>query len=179
MERYVFQPIIMGCPMVSSFTRFKSALIRQISSFFFPSSRFCPTATMMLMRGLLMGLIMPYFRNRCPLRLSLQSAILLSMAINAGIFGDTTSFEHRYIPDHERLAELVVYWKKLGLKIVLTSGTFDLLYWTCAVSRESKRTWWFTYCRCWQWRKGKERKGHIDQLSPNKNECRFFPIVDM
>jgi rfaE bifunctional protein nucleotidyltransferase chain/domain len=50
------------------------------------------------------------------------------MAINTGIFGDTTSFEHRYIPDHKRLEELVVYWKKLGLKIVLTSGTFDLFH---------------------------------------------------
>lgn len=50
------------------------------------------------------------------------------MAINAGIFGDTTSFEHRYIPDHKKLEELVVYWKKLGLKIVLTSGTFDLFH---------------------------------------------------
>lgn len=50
------------------------------------------------------------------------------MAINAGIFGDTTSFEHRYIPDHARLEELVVYWKKLGLKVVLTSGTFDLFH---------------------------------------------------
>ena len=50
------------------------------------------------------------------------------MAINTGIFGDSASFEHRYIDDHERLAELVVYWKKLGLKIVLTSGTFDLFH---------------------------------------------------
>lgn len=50
------------------------------------------------------------------------------MAINTGIFGDTTSFENRFIPDHERLAELVVYWKKLGLRIVLTSGTFDLFH---------------------------------------------------
>jgi len=50
------------------------------------------------------------------------------MAINTGIFGDTTSFEHRYISDHDRLAELVLYWKKLGLKIVLTSGTFDLFH---------------------------------------------------
>lgn len=50
------------------------------------------------------------------------------MSINTGIFGDTTSFEHRYIPDHDRLAELVGYWKKLGLKIVLTSGTFDLFH---------------------------------------------------
>ena len=50
------------------------------------------------------------------------------MAINAGIFGDTTSLEHRYIPDYERLGELVVYWKKLGLRVVLTSGTFDLFH---------------------------------------------------
>lgn len=50
------------------------------------------------------------------------------MAINAGIFGDTTSLEHRFIPDCDRLAELVVYWKKLGLRVVLTSGTFDLFH---------------------------------------------------
>ncbi len=50
------------------------------------------------------------------------------MAINKGIFGDTTSFEHRYISDHRGLEELVVSWKKLGLKIVLTSGTFDLFH---------------------------------------------------
>lgn len=50
------------------------------------------------------------------------------MAINSGIFGDATSFENRYIPDHQKLEELVIYWKKLGLKIVLTSGTFDLFH---------------------------------------------------
>ncbi len=50
------------------------------------------------------------------------------MAINAGIFGDRTCFEDRYIPDHRKLRELVGYWKKLGLRIVLTSGTFDLFH---------------------------------------------------
>lgn len=50
------------------------------------------------------------------------------MAINAGIFGDRTSFDHRYIPDHTQLAQSVVLWKQLGLKIVLTSGTFDLFH---------------------------------------------------
>jgi len=50
------------------------------------------------------------------------------MAINTGIFGDSTSFEHRFIPDQEKLAASVIYWKKLGLKIVLTSGTFDLFH---------------------------------------------------
>lgn len=50
------------------------------------------------------------------------------MSINTGIFGDTTSIEHRFISDHQKLEELVVYWKKLGLRIVLTSGTFDLFH---------------------------------------------------
>lgn len=50
------------------------------------------------------------------------------MAINAGIFGDKTSFDHRYIPDHEQLKTSVQLWKQLGLKIVLTSGTFDLFH---------------------------------------------------
>lgn len=50
------------------------------------------------------------------------------MAINTGIFGDTTSLEHRFINDYGRLGELVEYWKKLGLKVVLTSGTFDLFH---------------------------------------------------
>jgi len=50
------------------------------------------------------------------------------MAINVGIFGDSTSLEHRFIQDHNRLKELVGYWKKLGLKTVLTSGTFDLFH---------------------------------------------------
>lgn len=50
------------------------------------------------------------------------------MAINAGIFGDDTNLEHRLIEDSEKLTELVGYWKKLGLRIVLTSGTFDLFH---------------------------------------------------
>ena len=50
------------------------------------------------------------------------------MGINAGIFGDGTNFEHRYVPDLIRLGEMVQYWKKLDLRIVLTSGTFDLFH---------------------------------------------------
>lgn len=50
------------------------------------------------------------------------------MAIKAGIFGDGTNLKDRYIKDHKRLAEMVKHWKKLGLKIVLTSGTWDLFH---------------------------------------------------
>ena len=46
--------------------------------------------------------------------------------INAGIFGNNVNLNDRYIQSHERLGQLVNYWKEMGLKIVLTSGTFDL-----------------------------------------------------
>lgn len=50
------------------------------------------------------------------------------MAINAGIFGDGTNLQDRYISDYKKLAEMVKLWKQLGLRIVLTSGTYDLFH---------------------------------------------------
>ncbi|MEK7530775.1 MAG: adenylyltransferase/cytidyltransferase family protein [Patescibacteria group bacterium] len=50
------------------------------------------------------------------------------MAIKAGIFGDDTNTKHRLISDYKKLAKLVRHWKELGLKIVLTSGTWDLFH---------------------------------------------------
>jgi rfaE bifunctional protein nucleotidyltransferase chain/domain len=50
------------------------------------------------------------------------------MAIKAGIFGDGTNLKDRYIKDHKKVAELVKHWKKLGLRVVLTSGTWDLFH---------------------------------------------------
>lgn len=50
------------------------------------------------------------------------------MAINAGIFGDGTNLQDRYITDYTKLAEQVKLWKQLGLRIVLTSGTYDLFH---------------------------------------------------
>ncbi|MDB5190079.1 MAG: D-alpha,beta-d-heptose 7-phosphate 1-kinase, d-beta-d-heptose 1-phosphate adenylyltransferase [Parcubacteria group bacterium] len=50
------------------------------------------------------------------------------MAINAGIFGDGTNLDDRFITDHKKLGNLVKHWKELGLKVVLTSGTYDLFH---------------------------------------------------
>lgn len=47
---------------------------------------------------------------------------------NRGIFGDGSNFEERYIPDKKRLEELIKACKTVGLKIVLTSGTFDFIH---------------------------------------------------
>lgn len=50
------------------------------------------------------------------------------MGVKAGIFGDGTNVKDRYIRDHKKLAKLVSHWKQLGLKIVLTSGSWDLFH---------------------------------------------------
>lgn len=50
------------------------------------------------------------------------------MAITAGIFGNGTNLQDRYIPDQKKLAASVKRWRELGLKIVLTSGTYDLFH---------------------------------------------------
>ena len=48
--------------------------------------------------------------------------------INKGIFGHETNFKDRFITDRKRLVELVKCWKSIGLKIVLTSGAWDLFH---------------------------------------------------
>ncbi len=50
------------------------------------------------------------------------------MAIEAGIFSNGSCFDQRYIPDFEQLARLVAHMKGIGLRIVLTSGSFDFFH---------------------------------------------------
>jgi len=50
------------------------------------------------------------------------------MAIRAGIFGDSSHLKDRYVSDHKELGKLVKFLKEKGMKIVLTSGSFDLLH---------------------------------------------------
>lgn len=50
------------------------------------------------------------------------------MTIEAGIFSNSSSFQDRYIQDFDRLSELVEHMKGIGLKIVLTSGSFDFFH---------------------------------------------------
>lgn len=52
------------------------------------------------------------------------------MGIDSGVFGDTSCFEQRFIADYSKLAEWVAAVRTAhpGIKIVLTSGTFDLYH---------------------------------------------------
>jgi rfaE bifunctional protein nucleotidyltransferase chain/domain len=50
------------------------------------------------------------------------------MLTNSGLFADASNFELRYVKDYERITEVVGALRTLGLKVVLTSGSFDILH---------------------------------------------------
>ncbi len=52
----------------------------------------------------------------------------LTTHIGASIFGATANFHERWIKDNTRLKKLVENLKGLGLKIVLTQGTYDMVH---------------------------------------------------
>ena len=48
--------------------------------------------------------------------------------ITSGLFADASNFELRYVPDYDRITEIVAALRVLGLRVVLTMGTFDILH---------------------------------------------------
>lgn len=50
------------------------------------------------------------------------------MAITSGIFSSDVNFDERLQPTLESLAEFVAHLKGIGLRVVLTSGSFDLVH---------------------------------------------------
>lgn len=60
--------------------------------------------------------------------MSQQTVTEKKPAGNRGVFGPGSNFEERFIPDYTRLAELINACKTVGLKIVLTMGTFDFIH---------------------------------------------------
>ena len=49
-------------------------------------------------------------------------------AVNSGLFADASNFDLRYVPEYERISEIVAALRVLGLRVVLTMGTFDILH---------------------------------------------------
>ena len=47
---------------------------------------------------------------------------------NRGVLSAGTNFEERFVPDFDRLAEMVEAFKTVGLRIVLTQGAFDFIH---------------------------------------------------
>jgi D-glycero-beta-D-manno-heptose 1-phosphate adenylyltransferase len=52
----------------------------------------------------------------------------LNTHIGIGIFGAGSNFEERWIKDDKKITEFVNHCKGLGLKIVLTQGSYDLVH---------------------------------------------------
>lgn len=48
--------------------------------------------------------------------------------VNSGLFADASNFELRYVPDYARISEIVAALRVLGMRVVLTMGTFDILH---------------------------------------------------
>ena len=46
----------------------------------------------------------------------------------SGLFEDASNFEQRFVRDYARISEIVDALRVLGLGVVLTSGTFDILH---------------------------------------------------
>lgn len=47
---------------------------------------------------------------------------------NSGLFADASNFELRFVPDYPTITEIVGALRVLGQRVVLTSGTFDILH---------------------------------------------------
>jgi len=50
------------------------------------------------------------------------------VSIDRGIFSLGSNFNQRYISDYKKLAKLIEHCKGLGLRVVLTQGTYDMLH---------------------------------------------------
>ena len=49
-------------------------------------------------------------------------------ATTSGLFADASNFDLRFVPEYERITEIVAALRVLGLQVVLTMGTFDILH---------------------------------------------------
>lgn len=48
--------------------------------------------------------------------------------VNSGLFADASNFELRFAEDYQRITDIVGALRTLGLKVVLTSGSFDIIH---------------------------------------------------
>ncbi|HSV67758.1 MAG TPA: adenylyltransferase/cytidyltransferase family protein [Mycobacteriales bacterium] len=48
--------------------------------------------------------------------------------VNSGLFADASNFALRFVESYQRIADIVGALKTLGLKVVLTSGSFDIIH---------------------------------------------------
>jgi D-glycero-beta-D-manno-heptose 1-phosphate adenylyltransferase len=57
-----------------------------------------------------------------------ESSWVRPESATSGLFADESNFDLRYVPDYAKITEIVAALRVLGLRVVLTSGTFDILH---------------------------------------------------
>jgi len=51
-----------------------------------------------------------------------------NIVLDKSIFGQSSNFDKRYISDYKKLEKVISHCKGLGLKVVLTQGTYDMVH---------------------------------------------------
>jgi D-glycero-beta-D-manno-heptose 1-phosphate adenylyltransferase len=59
---------------------------------------------------------------------ALDRPLLGSQALSSSLFADASNFELRFVESYERIETIVSALKTLGLHVVLTSGSFDIIH---------------------------------------------------
>jgi D-glycero-beta-D-manno-heptose 1-phosphate adenylyltransferase len=54
--------------------------------------------------------------------------LLSSLGVSSSLFADASNFEQRFVEDYSKIEETVNALRTLGFKVVLTSGSFDILH---------------------------------------------------
>jgi rfaE bifunctional protein nucleotidyltransferase chain/domain len=54
--------------------------------------------------------------------------LLSSLGVSSSLFADASNFEQRFVEDYAKIEETVNALRTLGFKVVLTSGSFDILH---------------------------------------------------
>ncbi|NQV88511.1 MAG: adenylyltransferase/cytidyltransferase family protein [Parcubacteria group bacterium] len=57
-----------------------------------------------------------------------KSEAINNLGVKKGILGLEPSFEHRYVTNFKKIADLVKHCRGLGLKMVLTQGSWDMVH---------------------------------------------------
>jgi D-glycero-beta-D-manno-heptose 1-phosphate adenylyltransferase len=96
------------------------------------------------------------------------------MLSNNGLFADASNFELRFVPDHQRIAQIVTSLRDLGLKVVLTSGSFDILHEGHSMYLEEARSYGdFLIVGVDSDEKVRERKGRTRPAVPEQERLRI------
>ncbi len=61
-------------------------------------------------------------RNQAP------APLLQTLGVSSSLFADASNFEQRFVEDYEKIETTVNALRTLGFKVVLTSGSFDVIH---------------------------------------------------